>query len=82
MVILPGQGKSQAVPKVERLRKGIAATAFLQDEQLNVRVTASFGLSTFPHDAKDKRALLAEADRCLFQSKTRGKNRVSVKASR
>ena len=79
VVILPGQGQSQALPKVERLRAGIAATAFLQDEKINVRVTASFGLATFPHDATDKRALLAAADECLFQSKTRGKNRVSIK---
>ena len=47
-------------------------------EGLNVHVTASFGLATFPHDAKDKHELLAEADRCLFQSKAAGKNRISV----
>ena len=39
---------------------------------------ASFGLACYPHDAKDKHELLAEADRCLFQSKARGKNRITV----
>jgi diguanylate cyclase (GGDEF)-like protein len=56
----------------------VASTAYLQAEHLNVRVTASFGLATFPQDASDKKELLAAADRCLFQSKASGKNTISV----
>ncbi len=78
VVILPGQGKAEALSKVERMKEGIASTAFLQDEEINVKVTASFGLATFPEDAKDKRELLAAADRCLFQSKEHGKNRITL----
>jgi GGDEF domain-containing protein len=50
----------------------------LQKEKINAHVTASFGLATFPHDAIDKRELLAAADGCLFRSKADGKNRISV----
>ena len=78
VVILPGQNQSEALKKVERIKEGIASTAFLQDEKINAKVTASFGLATFPGDAKDKRELLAAADRCLFQSKERGKNRITL----
>jgi diguanylate cyclase (GGDEF)-like protein len=78
IVILPRQSKDEAVVKVERMKKAIASTPFLQKENINARLTASFGVASFPADAKDKRELLAEADRCLFQSKNAGKNRITV----
>jgi diguanylate cyclase (GGDEF)-like protein len=77
VVILPRQNKDQALGKVERMKEEIASTPFLQKEGLFVRVTASFGLATFPHDARDKKELLGAADRCLFKSKSRGKDRIS-----
>jgi diguanylate cyclase (GGDEF)-like protein len=78
VVILPRQGKEQALAQVQRLRRAINRTPFLQKEKINAHVTASFGLATFPHDAHDKRELLAAADDCLFRSKADGKNRISV----
>ncbi|HWD91404.1 MAG TPA: diguanylate cyclase [Verrucomicrobiae bacterium] len=78
VVILPRQGKDQALAKVQRMRRAITGTPFLQKEKINAHVTASFGLATFPHDARDKRELLGAADDCLFRSKADGKNRISV----
>jgi diguanylate cyclase (GGDEF)-like protein len=78
VVILPGQERAAALAKVERIKVGVAAAAYLQEERLNVRVTASFGLATFPQDASGKKELLAAADRCLFRSKASGKNTISV----
>ena len=78
VVILPGQERAAALAKVERIKEGVATTAYLQEEHLNVRVTASFGLATYPRDASGKKELLAAADRCLFQSKASGKNTISV----
>jgi diguanylate cyclase (GGDEF)-like protein len=78
VVILPRQNKARGLAKVQRLRRVLTTTPFLQKENINVHLTASFGLATFPHDAKDKHELLAEADRCLFRSKADGKNRISV----
>jgi len=82
VVILPRQGKTQALAKVRRMKHALVTTAFLQKEKLNVHLTASFGLATFPHDAQDKRELLARADDGLFQSKAAGKNRISVAGAR
>lgn len=78
VIILPGQTSEEAFPKVEAFREGISATHFLEDEKINLRVTASFGMATFPHDAKDKKHLLMEADQCLFRSKKEGKDRISA----
>lgn len=77
IVILPRQTKEEALLKVGRIKEAITATPFLQKEGINVRLTASFGLACYPKDAADKRELLAAADRCLFRSKTAGKNRIT-----
>ena len=78
VVILPRQDKHEALEKARRMSEAIAATEFLPKENKHVRLTASFGLATFPEDARDKRELLAEADNCLFRSKSLGKNRLSI----
>ena len=54
------------------------AEPFLQEEKVDLHITASLGLATYPDDARSKRDLLAAADQCLFRSKERGKNRVTV----
>ncbi len=78
IVILPRQTKGEALAKVERMQAAITNTPFLEKEGINARLTASFGMACFPQDAKDKSELLAEADRCLFQSKAKGKNRITA----
>jgi diguanylate cyclase (GGDEF)-like protein len=76
-VILPRQNKEQAIVKVSKMQDALTSAYYLEKEGLNVQVTASFGIATYPHDARDKKELLAEADHCLFKSKSRGKNRIS-----
>ncbi|MBT8164731.1 MAG: sensor domain-containing diguanylate cyclase [Acidimicrobiia bacterium] len=77
VVILPDQDSAQALAKTERMKDAIRTNSFLADEGLDVRASASFGVATFPHDAADKKALLLAADRGLFLSKARGRDRVS-----
>lgn len=81
VVILPRQNHTQGLAKVRKMKDALTSTAFLQKEKINVHVTASFGLATYPHHATDKRELLAAADDCLFRSKAEGKNRISVAAA-
>lgn len=79
IVILPGQGAAVALSKVGAIKKGIRSTTYLQQEGIHLKVTASFGLATFPDDAGDKKQLLIAADQCLFQSKEDGKDRISFR---
>ena len=37
------------MPKTDRMRKAISMGIFLQEEGIRLRVTASFGLATFPN---------------------------------
>ena len=78
VVVLPRQNKVEARAKASRMTHAISTTEFLPKENRHVRLTASFGLATFPDDARDTRELLAEADHCLFRSKSLGKNRLSI----
>jgi two-component system, cell cycle response regulator len=78
IVILPRQTKQEALIKVARMKEAITRTPFLHKEGIDIHLTASFGLASYPDDAKDKHQLLAEADRCLFQSKAEGKNRITI----
>ena len=78
VVILPRQSKTEALQKTVRIKEAVAVTPYLQKENIHLHVTASFGVATFPDDAKDKRTLLAQADQCLFESKDHGKNRIKV----
>lgn len=78
IVILPDQGGEKVLSKVESIRKGISTAAYLKQEGLHIQATASFGLATFPDDAQDKKQLLMAADKCLFQSKKEGKNKISI----
>ncbi|MFH1981805.1 MAG: sensor domain-containing diguanylate cyclase [Pseudomonadota bacterium] len=78
VVILPDQGKAAAREKVEQIRFAIAETKFLEYVGLNVKVTASFGIASYPEDADSKRALLHLADESMYRSKEGGKNKVTV----
>jgi len=73
IVIMPGQDKQKSFSKIKQMKRGIEKTPYLPDENINIHLTASFGLATCPDDALDKHQLLAEADRCLFRSKEKGK---------
>lgn len=77
IVILPRQSKDEALLKVGKMKQAITSGRFLQKEGIHAHLTASFGLASFPGDASNKHELLAEADRCLFQSKSEGKNRIT-----
>ena len=82
VIIFPQKDKEVAFTKVEQIRRAFEETAFLQSENLNVRISASFGIANCPADAPDQKALLQLADNALYHSKDRGKNTVTVAAHR
>jgi diguanylate cyclase (GGDEF)-like protein len=76
-VILPQTDAAGAELLAERMR---AAVAGIEIERLDgggrLKVTASFGVASLPSNARDKDALIAEADAALYRAKRSGKNRV------
>jgi diguanylate cyclase (GGDEF)-like protein len=78
VIIFPGQDKATALAKVDKIRNTLEKTAFLQEEGLNIPISASFGVAGCPHDAPDQKGLLQLADNALYRSKDKGKNAVTV----
>ncbi len=77
VVILPETGKEDAVAFCKKLQKRLNSEKFLADKGLDIYITASFGISTFPDDAKTKCEVLHIADERMYTIKDRNKNDIS-----
>ena len=78
VVVLPGFSKQQATRKVEEIRSEMKQTVYLANDNLNVRLGASFGIATFPDDSDTRTGLLALADKAMFRIKQSGKDSIGV----
>ncbi|MFH2204202.1 MAG: GGDEF domain-containing protein [Elusimicrobiota bacterium] len=76
MVILPNVDPPRAREVAEDLRAAIEAEPLIFQGQ-RTRVTASFGVSSFPQDATSQSQLVRSVDERLYQSKAQGRNRVT-----
>jgi diguanylate cyclase (GGDEF)-like protein/PAS domain S-box-containing protein len=73
VVVLPGSTSAEATAFATTLRERIGTGEYLTAHGLEARVSASFGVATFPRDAGDVRTLLGHADRALFDAKRDGR---------
>jgi diguanylate cyclase (GGDEF)-like protein/PAS domain S-box-containing protein len=78
VLVLPRIGKAGALEQVEAIRQRMKATVYLERQGLQVGLSASFGIATYPEDAEDRVGLLALADKAMFHIKARGKDAVGV----
>jgi diguanylate cyclase (GGDEF)-like protein/PAS domain S-box-containing protein len=69
VVVLPGFDMKRALSKAESIRLKMKRTTYLTGSGLAVRLSASFGLASYPDDAEDIKSLLAQADQALFRAK-------------
>ncbi|MEA2450908.1 MAG: hypothetical protein QOG63_2840, partial [Thermoleophilaceae bacterium] len=77
-VVLPQTDVGGAELLAERMRAAIEGLRIDRlDGEGPLQVTASFGVASLPHSARDKDSLVAEADAALYRAKRTGKNRVA-----
>jgi len=69
VLLLPETSKNQAHDVAKRIRTAIKAHLFIADEDLNIKLTASFGLASFPEDAITKLDLIRRADQAMYRVK-------------
>jgi diguanylate cyclase (GGDEF)-like protein len=69
VLILPRTGKHEALQAAKRLRSALNEEVFLNNEGLHIQITASFGLATFPDDAKSKEDVIRMADQAMYRVK-------------
>ena len=81
LIVLPETDTDGAFIAAERLRKAISQREIKAMEQV-LHITASFGVTGFDPDTPDNNisleSLINLADRCLYQAKQEGRNRVKV----
>jgi diguanylate cyclase (GGDEF)-like protein len=69
VIILPNTAKEGAVIFTEKLHEAMRHRIFLASEGMDIRITASFGVATYPDDADSKLSLVNVADKLMYQVK-------------
>jgi diguanylate cyclase (GGDEF)-like protein len=76
VVMLPDTPARGAFEVAERIRNAIESSPFLTGGE-TVSCSVSIGAASYPQDGRTIDALLARADRALYQAKEAGRNRVA-----
>lgn len=76
VIVLPQTPPQEAVMVAERMRKAIEKNTFLKKEGYNFKITASFGVASYPGSAKSKEDLLRLADEAMYRVKHKNRNGV------
>lgn len=77
LIVLPEVHQEGALVLAERIRKNLAAENVRYDKS-EIVVSASFGVASYPDDAKTQQELLELADRAMYMSKRLGRNQVHL----
>lgn len=78
LVIIPEGTMTSSAAFAERIRKTLEQTVITSPVGVRFRITASFGVCSYPHHGKTPEKLLKKVDDFLYQAKKRGRNRVEV----
>jgi diguanylate cyclase (GGDEF)-like protein len=78
VVVLPETPPSGALVIAERIRRSIEAHTFLRDQGLEARISASFGIASYPDHALSPEGLIQKADQAMYRAKERDKNGIEV----
>ena len=74
VALLRGQDKHDASRTAAHLREQLRNTDLLTGENLQLRITASFGLATFPQDGGDLHTIIRAADTMMYCAKAEGRD--------
>lgn len=76
VLVLPRTGKKDALIFVNRLVETLHNYVFLKQKHLNIKMTASFGIATFPEDGKNIDQIISAADKAMYIVKRGSKDGV------
>jgi diguanylate cyclase (GGDEF)-like protein len=77
-VILPQTDQDQAVMVANRIARAMSTSSLKIDNDIDVNITASFGIATYPTHAMTKENLIREADAAMYRVKSTTKNAVGL----
>ncbi len=76
-LLLPSVGKEEAAKLAELVRSKIQLHPFTYEGK-RIQVTSSLGVSELKAETEGASSLIKEADKALYESKTSGRNRVTI----
>jgi diguanylate cyclase (GGDEF)-like protein len=77
-VVLPQTDEEQAVAVANRIARAMSVAPLKIDGTIDVCITASFGIATYPTHAMTKDTLIRQADAAMYRVKSTTKNAVGV----
>lgn len=77
-IILPQTDDEQAEAVANRVRRAIAEAPFDLEPDVVVRITASFGIASYPKHANTKETLIRAADSAMYKVKSSTKDAIKV----
>jgi len=78
VLLLPQTSKENALNVARRMHKLIRETTWLVQEGLNIRLTPSLGVASFPVDSRTKEGLLHLADEAMYLVKNTNRDSVAA----
>ncbi|HEX3581257.1 MAG TPA: GGDEF domain-containing protein, partial [Thermoanaerobaculia bacterium] len=77
-IILPQTDSEQAAAVANRVRRSIGDSSFKLEPEIEISVTASFGIASYPTHAMTKEDLIRQADQAMYRVKSTTKNAIGV----
>jgi len=78
VIVLPQTTPDAAARIAERIRQSVERYVFLKKEGYSLKMTASFGVASYPESAKSKEDLIRLADEAMYNVKYHTRNDVYV----
>ena len=75
-IILPQTSKKEAMVNAQRICDAVAKTPLKVNNNTEVNITISLGVSAFPQDGEAPQKLIECADKALYYAKEHGRNQV------
>lgn len=76
VIVLPQTVLKSAMSIAERVREAMEDSTFLESEGYHIKMTASFGVASYPETARSKEDLLRLADESMYRVKRNTRNGV------
>jgi len=78
VLLLPQTSKENAMNVAKRMHKMLRESTWLQGEGINIKLTASMGVASYPVDSRTKEGLLHLADEAMYLVKNTNRDSVAV----
>lgn len=78
VVVLPNTGAKTTYTTTKRIQNAIRRHLFLREEGFSIRLSASFGIATYPDHANSKLALIRLADQAMYKVKNMSRDAILI----